>query len=149
MDIYSPQRRSEIMSKIRSVDTKAEIKLRKALFALGHRYRKNVRSLPGTPDIVLPKHRYAIQVRGCFWHVHDCRRAHRPASNTDYWSAKLARNVARDRASDDALQADGWVVRVVWECEVESANGLQCVAAAISTELDGRQIAAARQLVVA
>jgi len=136
MDTYSPQRRSEIMSKIRSVDTKAEVRLRKALFALGHRYRKNVRGLPGTPDIVFPKHRCVVQVRGCFWHAHEgCRRAHRPASNADYWSPKLAKNVARDGASDHALQAIGWKVKVVWECEVASTRGLQAMATAISTEL--------------
>ncbi|MCB8821916.1 very short patch repair endonuclease [Microvirga rosea] len=135
MDIFSPTKRSEVMSRIRSTDTKAEVRLRKALFARGLRYRKNVRQLPGTPDIVLPKHRYAIQVRGCFWHAHDCSRANRPASNTGYWLPKLARNVERDLKSDEALRQLGWRVRIVWECEISSAKSLATVATSIASEL--------------
>jgi len=135
MDIFSASKRSSIMSKIRSVDTKAEVRLRKELFALGYRYRKNVRKLPGSPDIVLPKHGYAIQVRGCFWHAHDCRRAHRPESNRDYWNPKLARNVARDKISDEALSAAGWRLRVVWECEIASRSGLAGVVSMIVSDL--------------
>src|SRR5262249_36848425 len=104
MDIYSPAQRSANMARIRSTDTKPEIRLRKALFARGFRYRKNVGGLPGTPDIVLARYKYVVQVRGCFWHVHEnCRRSHRPASNLGYWLPKLRRNVSRDRKSDRAL----------------------------------------------
>ncbi len=135
MDIYTPAKRSSIMSKIRSTDTKAEVRLRKALFAFGYRYRKNVRRLPGAPDIVLPRFAYVIQVRGCFWHAHDCRRAHRPNSNADYWNPKLARNVERDVKADRALRAAGWRVRVVWECEIQSAAGLKDTVGLIVTDL--------------
>lgn len=135
MDTYSPDQRSALMSRIRSVDTKAEVRLRRALFKIGFRYRKNVRSLPGTPDIVMPRHRYAIQVRGCFWHAHGCRRSHRPASNIGYWNPKLARNVERDRLSDAALVAAGWHVKVVWECEIQSEDALVAMASHISEEI--------------
>jgi DNA mismatch endonuclease (patch repair protein) len=130
------------MSRIRSVDTKAEVRLRKALFALGYRYRKNVRNLPGTPDIVLPKYKYAIQVRGCFWHVHKgCSRSHRPATNTAYWLPKLARNVERDRKSDDALRALNWRIRTIWECEIMSESGLKAAKVKILKELRKRKLA--------
>ena len=131
------------MSRIRSTGTKAEVRLRKSLFALGYRYRKNVRALPGTPDIVLPRHAYAIQVRGCFWHAHDCRRAHQPSSNTGYWNPKLQRNVVRDRASDEALMASGWRLRVVWECRIQSSNGLAQTIDAIRADLRGEAFHAA------
>lgn len=134
------------MSRIRSVDTKAEVRLRKALFALGYRYRKNVRGLPGTPDIVLPKYKYAIQVRGCFWHVHSgCPRAHRPATNTAYWLPKLARNVQRDRKSDRALRASGWRLRKVWECEIASDKALDAVVKKINADLLKSSSSAVRQ----
>lgn len=123
------------MSRIRSVDTKAEVLLRKALFARGYRYRKNVRQLPGTPDIVLPKHRYAIQVRGCFWHSHGCNRSHTPTTNVTYWMPKLARNVARDKMSEKALRALGWRLRVVWECKIASANTLAATVHDIASDL--------------
>ncbi|WP_372781447.1 very short patch repair endonuclease [Phenylobacterium sp.] len=136
MDTYSPADRSALMSRIRSSDTKAEVRLRKVLHRRGFRYRKNVRGLPGTPDIVLPMHRYVIQVRGCFWHAHaNCRRAHTPASNTAYWTPKLARNVERDRASDQALVEAGWRLRVVWECEIQSDPGLCAMADDIAKDL--------------
>jgi DNA mismatch endonuclease (patch repair protein) len=125
------------MSRIRSTDTKAEVKLRKALFARGYRYRKNVRGMPGTPDIVLPKHNYVIQVRGCFWHAHGCTRSHTPVSNIDYWMPKLARNTARDKKSDNALRESGWRLRVVWECEISYERSLQEVADSISAEIAG------------
>ena len=125
MDIFSPEKRSAVMSRIRSTDTKAEVRLRKALFARGYRYRKNVRGMLGTPDIVLPKHRYVIQVRGCFWHAHEgCGRANQPSTNSCYWLPKLARNVERDKTSDEAIQALGWRLRIVWECDISSSKSL-------------------------
>jgi DNA mismatch endonuclease, patch repair protein len=136
MDFLAPAQRSALMSRIRSVDTKPEVRLRKALFARGHRFRKNVKGLPGTPDIVLRKHKYAIQVRGCFWHAHrGCGRSHRPESNAGYWGPKLARNVARDRLSDKKLRGLGWRVRVVWECEISSDDSLAFVVDRINSEL--------------
>lgn len=139
MDIFAPSKRSALMSRIRSQDTKPEVELRKALFARGYRYRKNVRGLPGTPDIVLPRHRYIIQVRGCFWHAHDgCSRSHRPNSNLDYWLPKLARNVARDRKADRILRSAGWRVRVIWECAVETDALLRRVVDRLCADLRKR-----------
>ncbi len=135
MDVFSPQKRSEVMALIRSKDTKPEIRLRKALFALGFRYRKNVRGMAGTPDIVLPKYKYIIQVRGCFWHVHGCSRAKKPTANPDYWLPKLDRNVARDQSTDEALRALGWRVKIVWECEILSGKALVKVVQEIAGEL--------------
>ncbi len=136
MDIFSPEKRSAVMARIRSTDTKAEVRLRKALFAHGYRYRKNVRGMPGTPDIVLAKHKYIIQIRGCFWHAHEgCSRSNRPATNSDYWLPKLARNVERDRASDEALGGLGWRLRIVWECEISSSKLLAEVVNGIVLEL--------------
>jgi DNA mismatch endonuclease, patch repair protein len=139
LDIYSPAQRSAIMSRIRSADTKPEVRLRKALFARGFRYRKNVRGLAGTPDIVLRKHKYIVQVRGCFWHVHQhCRRSHVPASNCNYWLPKLDRNVTRDRKADRELRAAGWRVRVVWECALSSKDRVENIANRISADINQR-----------
>ena len=95
-DNHTPEERSYNMSRIRSKDTKPEEKVRKYLFAQGFRYRKNVRKLPGCPDIVLPKYKTVIFVQGCFWHMHDCGRFHWPASNQEYWEPNIRRNVERD-----------------------------------------------------
>ncbi|WP_027530113.1 very short patch repair endonuclease [Bradyrhizobium sp. WSM3983] len=139
MDIFTPARRSEIMSRIRSVDTSPEVRLRTQLYRLGLRYRNNVRELPGKPDIVFRKYKYAVQVRGCFWHAHkDCGRSNRPATNKSYWLPKLARNVARDKKNDAALRALGWKVKVVWECDIASASSLEKVARKISDEVISR-----------
>ena len=115
-DVHTPEKRSYNMSRIRSKDTKPEEKVRKYLFAQGFRYRKNVRSLPGCPDIVLPKYKTVIFVQGCFWHMHDCGRFHWPASNQEYWEPKIKRNVERDKANQEALRKAGWKVLVVWVC---------------------------------
>ncbi len=93
--------------------------MRKYLFSQGFRYRKNVRKLPGCPDIVLPKYRTVIFVNGCFWHKHDCPRFVWPSSNQEYWKPKIQRNVERDINNKMALQELGWNVLVVWECELK------------------------------
>ena len=121
-DVHSPETRSFNMSRIRSKNTKPEEMVRKHLFAKGFRYRKNVRSLPGCPDIVLPKYKTIIFVQGCFWHMHDCGRFHWPASNQDYWGPKIRRNVERDQTNKEQLQALGWKVLTVWECELNKKN---------------------------
>jgi DNA mismatch endonuclease (patch repair protein) len=119
MDIWSPEKRSKVMGLVRSQNTKPEIKLRKALFSIGYRYRIHEKKLPGKPDIVLPKYRTAIFVHGCFWHGHvDCRAAKPPKSNLQYWTPKLARNAERDTAHQENLKASGWQVIVIWECEL-------------------------------
>ena len=121
-DNHSKEVRSRNMSHIRSVNTKPEEVVRKYLFSKGFRYRKNVRSLPGTPDIVLSKYRTVVFVNGCFWHMHECKRFVFPSSNTDYWIPKILRNVERDGKNYQLLAADGWRVLTVWECELKMKN---------------------------
>jgi len=107
------------MSGIGSRDTGAEVLLRKALFALGLRFRLHVRKLPGSPDIVLPKYKSVIFVHGCFWHRHEnCRRTTTPKKNVELWQAKFAQNVERDRRTRMLLEHLGWKVITTWECEV-------------------------------
>lgn len=107
------------MSHIRSTNTKPEEKVRKYLFSKGFRYRKNVKTLPGKPDIVLPKYHTVIFVNGCFWHKHDCPRFVWPSSHEEYWIPKINGNVERDRKNHQLLQKMGWNVLVVWECELK------------------------------
>ncbi len=110
------------MSHIRSKDTKPEELVRKYLFSKGFRFRKNVRKLPGCPDIVLPKYKTAIFVNGCFWHKHDCPRFVWPSSNVDYWIPKISNNVIRDIENTEKLKALGWKVLIVWECELTKSR---------------------------
>ncbi len=119
-DNHTPEERSYNMSRIRSKDTKPEEKVRKYLFSLGFRYRKNVRKLPGCPDIVLPKYKTVIFVQGCFWHMHDCGRFHWPTSNQEYWKPKIERNVERDKKNMELLRSMGWDILTVWECELST-----------------------------
>ena len=111
--------RSHCMSCIRGKDTKPEILVRKGLHARGFRFRLQDRKLPGRPDIVLPKYGVAIMVNGCFWHGHKgCRYATKPKSNVEFWETKIARNKHRDEVTSAHLEALGWTVIVVWECEL-------------------------------
>ena len=120
MDIWSKQKRSEVMSKIKGKNTKPEIILRSQLFKQGFRFRIHQKNLPGKPDIVLSKYRTVIFVHGCFWHYHkDCREGRIPSTNSKYWKEKLQRNIARDKANIKALRKDKWKVFVIWECEIE------------------------------
>ena len=107
------------MSHIRSTNTKPEENVRKYLFSKGFRYRKNVKGLPGCPDIVLAKYKTVIFVNGCFWHKHDCPRFVWPSSNEEYWIPKIKRNVERDKANQAELKAAGWNVIIIWECELK------------------------------
>lgn len=121
-DNHTKEVRSRNMSHIRSTNTKPEEKVRKYLFSKGFRYRKNVRGLPGCPDIVLPKYRSVIFVNGCFWHKHDCPRFVWPSSNQEYWIPKITRNVDRDVKNQQTLKEMGWQIITVWECELKKAN---------------------------
>ncbi|TIU00670.1 MAG: DNA mismatch endonuclease Vsr [Mesorhizobium sp.] len=105
------------MSAVRQKNTKPEMAVRRLLHAMGYMYRLHASELPGKPDVVFRKRRKALFVHGCFWHGHNCGRGHRPASRSDYWDAKIDRNVARDLDRIERLRADGWDVLVVWECE--------------------------------
>lgn len=113
------------MSKVSSNETKPEIIVRKLLFSKGFRYRKNVKTLPGKPDIVLPKYKTVIFVHGCFWHQHkECRKSARPTSNTDFWNKKLDRNMERDISNVLQLKNNGWKVITIWECEIKNFEKL-------------------------
>ena len=119
-DKFSKEKRSYIMSRIRGKDTKPEILVRKYLFSMGLRYRKNDRRLPGHPDMVFPKYRTVIFVNGCFWHGHEgCSRFRMPGSNIGFWEAKIKRNRERDERVTAELESMGWRVIVVWECEID------------------------------
>jgi len=118
MDVYDSATRSRVMSKVKSSDTKVELAVRRAVHAAGLRFRLHPASLPGKPDLVFAGIRTAVFVNGCFWHQHaGCSHASIPASNREYWEAKLGRNVTRDRSVSDALRAAGWQVEVLWECQ--------------------------------
>lgn len=120
MDIWSKEKRSEVMSKILSNDTGPERRVRKILSTLGYRYRLNVKNLPGKPDIVLRKYDLIIFVHGCFWHLHSrCRDGTIPKSRTEYWKDKLLKNKERDAKNIRELKRQGWKVLRLWECEIE------------------------------
>ena len=122
-DILTPTQRHRCMSHIRSKATKPEILVRKWLWAHGYRYRLNVKSVPGKPDIVMRRYRTAIFVNGCFWHGHEgCGKFRMPQSNTDFWQAKITRNRERDRRNYDILLHNGWQVIVLWECQLTKPN---------------------------
>lgn len=124
-DVFSRDKRSQIMGQVHGKDTKPEIVVRSIIHRMGYRFRLHDAKLPGKPDIVLPKYRKLIFVHGCFWHQHPgCPNASRPASNTEYWNRKLDRNIQRDHQHEVALQELGWGVLVVWECELRDSTGL-------------------------
>ncbi|MBC7768000.1 MAG: DNA mismatch endonuclease Vsr [Phycisphaerales bacterium] len=126
-DIFDSDKRSAIMRAVKSRDTGPERAVRSAVRALGYarRYRLNGAQLPGKPDLVFTSLGKVVFVHGCFWHGHDCKRgARQPKDNSDYWRAKIERNVARDNTSLAALSASGWSVLVIWECETRDASAL-------------------------
>jgi DNA mismatch endonuclease (patch repair protein) len=124
-DIYSAEKRSAVMRRVKGQGTAPERTVRRLLTALGARYRLHRGDLPGKPDIVMPGRKVAIFVHGCFWHGHDCARGARvPKQNRDYWTAKVARNKARDIAAGEALTASGWRVETLWECELKDEVGI-------------------------
>jgi len=119
-DIHSSEIRSYNMSQIKGKNTKPELLVRKFLFSKGFRYRINVKSLPGSPDIVLKKCRTAIFINGCFWHGHDnCKYFVIPKTKTDWWVSKITSNKLRDKKNIEHLEKEGWNVIVIWECELK------------------------------
>lgn len=127
-DTLTPEARSANMARIRGKDTVPEIAVRRALHAAGFRFRLHRRDLPGTPDIVLVRQRIAVFVHGCYWHRHEgCRNATTPGTRTDFWQAKFAANVERDARKTAALEAAGWTVVVIWECETSKPDRLAAV----------------------
>lgn len=125
MDIYSTSKRSNIMTKIHGKETKHEIIVRKYLFSKGFRYRKNVESLPGKPDIVLPKYKAVIFINGCFWHGHTCKLGKRPQTNQIFWKNKIDANIIRDKKQIFELQSKGWKVILIWQCEIRNKKLLE------------------------
>jgi DNA mismatch endonuclease (patch repair protein) len=121
---------SRTMSRVRSTGTTPETRVAEALRAIGVRYRKQVRSLPGTPDFANRTQGWALLVHGCFWHRHGCKRTTTPVHNAEHWAAKFARNQARDARVEAALASAGLKVVTIWECETKDAGSLQAVLAA-------------------
>ncbi len=118
MDTRTTEQRRRIMQSVRSKNTGPEQAIRKALFAAGYRYRLHRKDMAGSPDIVFPSRRKAIFVHGCFWHGHGCNKGRLPKSRLDYWRPKIEANQFRDRRNLDILEAEGWRVLVVWQCEL-------------------------------
>lgn len=126
------------MRGVRREDTRLELAVRRAAHRLGFRFRLHRRDLPGSPDLVFPRHRKAVFVHGCFWHGHaGCKYATVPKTRTDWWLAKLRKNAERDARAIDGLAARGWVVTTIWECETRDPDVLsKLVAAFLDKELD-------------
>lgn len=125
-DVFTPEQRSRVMGRVKGKNTKPEMKVRRLAHALGYRFRLHRKDLPGSPDLVFPGRGKVIFVHGCFWHGHDCPRGSRqPKQNAEYWRAKIARNVERDRQAVDALEDQGWSVLTLWECELKDAGVLK------------------------
>jgi len=128
MDRMTPEQRHRCMSHIRSKDTGPEWIVRRMVHAMGFRYRLHVKRLPGKPDLALTCHRKIIFVHGCFWHAHGCRTGQRPpATHTQFWKERFARNVRRDQEVLRQLWQAGWRVLVVWECETKDAERLHSI----------------------
>ena len=124
-DLWTKEQRSRVMSRVKNKNTKPEVQVRSMLHRMGYRFRLHRRDLAGAPDIVLPRHRKAVFVHGCFWHNHDCPRGKRPSTRTEFWNAKLVANIERDRANQEALEEKGWRVLTLWECEVKDPDYIQ------------------------
>jgi DNA mismatch endonuclease (patch repair protein) len=125
-DIFSNEKRSEIMSKISGKETKPEILVRKFLFSKGFRYRKNQKSLPGSPDIVLKKYNTIIFIQGCFWHGHkNCKKASMPSTNKEFWEVKIHKNIERDKRVNEELRKSKWKVITVWECKINNKKSFE------------------------
>ncbi len=119
VDTVSPEVRSRIMAQVKSKGMKPEMKVRRLLHGLGYRYRLHRSDLPGRPDLVFPSRRKVVFVNGCFWHYHrDCERVRIPATNQDYWVAKLVRNRDRDERNLALLEEVGWSAITTWECQL-------------------------------
>lgn len=125
-DVFSKNKRSEIMSAVPQANTRPEKDVRRILHSMGYRFCLHRADLPGTPDIVLPKHRAVIFVHGCFWHGHrGCARAKLPKSNRSFWQTKITQNKERDTKAKSALTRSGWRYLVVWQCELRNENRLR------------------------
>ena len=136
MDIFDKSKRSQLMAKVKQKNTAPEIIVRKFLFSKGFRYRINVKSLSGTPDIVLSKYKTVIFVHGCFWHGHACRAGHLPSSNLDYWVTKIEKNIERDNRKINELEKLGWNVVVIWQCEIKALKNREIRFSKLISEIE-------------
>lgn len=126
------------MASISGRETQPEISVRSFLFGQGFRFRKNVKTLPGKPDIVLTKHQTVILIHGCFWHGHHCNKATRPSSNIEFWSSKIDGNITRDKRVKAQLKKIGWRIITVWECQLKSRKKFDTTMKRILTKLNSK-----------
>lgn len=119
MDVFKKKKRSWLMSRVKTHATKPELVVGKVVKELGYKIKTNVKSLPGTPDIVIPGKKAVIIVNGCFWHGHSCKRAHLPATNKTFWTKKIEGNVIRDKKNLKLLKKLGWKYIIVWQCHIK------------------------------
>jgi DNA mismatch endonuclease (patch repair protein) len=125
-DVFTPAKRSAIMSCIRGKDTKPEHIIRSLLHQMKFRFRLHRKDLPGTPDIVLPRHKKVVFIHGCFWHGHTgCKRSKRPTTNKGFWNRKIDGNIRHDRSSRRQLKAEGWSVLVLWQCQLHDEEKIK------------------------
>ncbi|MDT3377411.1 very short patch repair endonuclease [Labrys neptuniae] len=132
-DRLTPERRSWLMSRVRSKNTSPEIRVRRLAHAMGLRFRLYRNDLPGRPDLVFPRHRAVLFVHGCFWHRHSgCAKASTPKSRMEFWRTKFELNVERDRQNEAMLLALGWRVFIIWECETKSEQKIRSLLSGIA-----------------
>jgi len=125
MDRLTAEKRSWLMSRVKAKHTKPELVVRRLVFGMGYRYRLHAKHLSGSPDLIFPGRKKAIFVNGCFWHGHiGCRSWRLPKTRVEFWKAKIERNQARDKASISLLEAEGWRVLTIWECELKFTDTL-------------------------
>lgn len=126
MDRISPEQRSQNMAQVKSKNTKPEMLVRSLLHRMGYRFRLHIKTLPGHPDVVLPRYKAVIFVHGCFWHGHEgCKRATMPATRTEFWRKKIGGNQSRDRRNLTALEELGYRCLVIWQCEMKDIEALK------------------------
>lgn len=135
-DWLTPEQRRRVMQAIKGKDTGPELAVRRIVHRLGYRYRLHKKGLPGRPDLVFARRKKVIFVHGCFWHVHDCRYGRAPESRQEYWLPKLKRNKERDVENREELEALGWEVLTLWECQIRKKDTGQIVDV-LRTFLDG------------
>lgn len=121
-DVFSKAKRSAVMAAIRAKNTKPEVLVRRLLHLMGYRFRLHDPALPGKPDIVIPRAKAVVQVKGCFWHGHRCLRGRVPRTNQSYWLPKILGNKARDKRNERQLRALGWQVKTIWECTIRRSS---------------------------
>lgn len=140
VDIVDPAKRSQMMAGIKGKNSRPEMLIRKMLFAMGYRFRLHRRDLPGTPDIILPGRRIAIFVHGCFWHAHEeCKYARVPSTRSEFWTAKLQRNVDRDQHAVEDLIRMGWRVLSIWECSTRGLDVASLLPQALHQWINGSE----------